>query len=115
MELVYRTLQRPEVDALAWTPADDIRAKGEGRVLSFVQTKTGRPIDIGIAGQLEALVRAAIGSDDGRLGRPADGGVHCNGSRRGLRFWKRHGGRHLVRWPCPGSSRMKLPVGAFVV
>lgn len=60
MELVYRTLQRPEVDVLAWTPAN-VRMKAEGRVLHFKQNKTGRAIDIALVGAFEKLVRAAIG------------------------------------------------------
>jgi integrase len=60
MQLVYRTLQRPEVDVLAWTPAN-IRNKGDGRVLRFVQSKTKKAIDIGLVGELEKLIDAAIG------------------------------------------------------
>jgi integrase len=60
MELVYRTLQRPEVDVLAWTPAN-VRNKEGGKVLHFRQNKTGRLIDIALVGQLGDLVQAAIG------------------------------------------------------
>lgn len=60
MELVYRTLQRPEVDVLAWTPAN-VRTKDGGKVLHFRQSKTGRLIDIALAGQLGDLVKDAIG------------------------------------------------------
>lgn len=60
MELVYRTLQRPEVDVLAWTPAN-VRAKDGGKVLRFVQSKTKRAIDIALVGELGALVAEAIG------------------------------------------------------
>jgi len=60
MELVYRTLQRPEVDVLAWTPAN-IRAKDGGRVLHFRQSKTGRLIDIAVTGRLAELLATAIG------------------------------------------------------
>lgn len=60
MELVYRTLQRPEVDVLAWTPAN-VRTKDGGKVLHFRQSKTGRLIDIALVGQLGDLVREAIG------------------------------------------------------
>lgn len=67
MELVYRTLQRPEVDVLAWTPAN-IRRKDGGRVLGFKQSKTGRVIDIGLTGSLAELIDAAIGEVPGRLG-----------------------------------------------
>lgn len=60
MELVYRTLQRPEIDILAWTPSN-IRSKAGGRVLSFRQSKTGRLIDIALVGRLDEMVRQAIG------------------------------------------------------
>ena len=60
MELVYRTLQRPEVDVLAWTPAN-VRKKAGEAVLSFRQHKTKRLIDIALSGQLGELVTAAIG------------------------------------------------------
>jgi integrase len=61
MELVYRTLQRPEVDVLAWTPAN-IRSKGAERVLHFRQSKTGRLVDIALTGRLGELVAAAVGA-----------------------------------------------------
>ena len=61
MELVYRTLQRPEVDVLAWTPAN-VRTKDGGKVLHFRQSKTGRLLDIGLTGMLGALVQEAIGA-----------------------------------------------------
>jgi integrase len=60
MELVYRTLQRPEVDVLAWTPGH-IKVKGDGQVLRFVRSKTGRQIDIGLVGEFRQLVVTAIG------------------------------------------------------
>lgn len=60
MELVYRTLQRPEVDVLAWTPAN-VRSKDGGKVLHFRQSKTGKLIDIALTGQLGALVAEAVG------------------------------------------------------
>lgn len=60
MELVYRTLQRPEVDVLAWTPAN-IRTKGDGRVLHFRQSKTGRLIDIAMTGRLAELIGGVVG------------------------------------------------------
>ena len=61
MELVYRTLQRPEVDVLAWTPSN-IRVKDGGKVLHFKQSKTGRVLDIALVGELGALVAEAIGA-----------------------------------------------------
>ena len=60
MELVYRTLQRPEVDVLAWTPSN-VRHKDGGKVLHFRQSKTGRLLDIALVGELGALVSEAIG------------------------------------------------------
>lgn len=60
MELVYRTLQRPEIDVLAWTPANIVTKAGEP-VLRFKQSKTQRIIDIGLQGQFKDLVQAAIG------------------------------------------------------
>jgi integrase len=60
MELVYRTLQRPEIDILGWTPAI-IRAKGDGKVLRFKQGKTKQPMDIALTGRLAELVVAAVG------------------------------------------------------
>jgi integrase len=61
MELVYRTLQRPEVDVLAWTPAN-IQKKAGARVLHFRQSKTQRVLDIGLVGRLEELIDSAIGA-----------------------------------------------------
>jgi integrase len=60
MELVYRTLQRPEVDVLKWTPAN-IKVKAGDKVLHFKQSKTGRTVDIALSGQLGALIEAAVG------------------------------------------------------
>ncbi|MBA2723039.1 MAG: tyrosine-type recombinase/integrase [Methylibium sp.] len=61
MELVYRTLQRPESDILFWTPSN-IHQKAGSPVLRFVQNKTKTRIDISLEGQLGALVTAAIGA-----------------------------------------------------
>jgi len=61
MELVYRTLQRPEVDVLAWTPANRI-SKAGAPVLRFVQSKTGRQIDIALTGRLAEIMGQAIGA-----------------------------------------------------
>lgn len=60
MELVYRTLQRPEVDVLAWTPAN-LKTKGDKRVLRNVQSKTGTTVDIELTPMLDALIRDAMG------------------------------------------------------
>lgn len=61
MELVYRTLQRPESDMIGWTAAI-VRRKGDGRVLHFRQEKTGRLVDIALTGRLEQLIDQAIGT-----------------------------------------------------
>lgn len=60
MELCFCSLQRPEVDVLAWTPAN-IVTKGTERVLRFIQHKTKRPMDIGLVGRFAVLVDDAIG------------------------------------------------------
>ena len=61
MELVYRTLQRPEVDIPSWTQAN-IKRKGDERVLRFEQSKTGQKMDIGIVGELADLLTRAMGT-----------------------------------------------------
>lgn len=60
MELTYRTLQRPEVDIPSWTQ-NNIKRKGDGRVLRFEQSKTGQKMDIGIVGVLDELLSRAMG------------------------------------------------------
>ena len=60
MELVYRTLQRPEIDVLAWTPANRITKAG-APVLRFIQSKTQRQIDIALEGRLAEIVDQAVG------------------------------------------------------
>jgi integrase len=60
MELVYRTLQRPEIDILGWR-GSIIRQKADGRVLRFQQGKTGRWVDIAVTGRLAELLDAAMG------------------------------------------------------
>jgi integrase len=60
MELVYRTLQRPEIDVLAWTPAN-VRTKAGTKVLHFRQSKSKHLIDIALDGRLGDLVQRAIG------------------------------------------------------
>lgn len=60
MELTYRTLQRPESDIIRWTTA--VIAKKDGkRILRFKQYKTGKTVDIGLDGRLEALIDQLIG------------------------------------------------------
>lgn len=62
MALVYRTLQRPEVDVLGWTARNIVR-KGDGdtKVLRNKQSKTGRTVDVALVGELAELVRVAMG------------------------------------------------------
>lgn len=60
MELVYRTLQRPEVDVLAWTPANVVN-KDCAKVLRFRQSKSKKQIDIALIGALGELVAEAVG------------------------------------------------------
>lgn len=60
MDLVYRTLQRPESDVIFWTPAN-IRTKGGVKVLLVEQNKTGTTMEIALDGHLAELVNAAIG------------------------------------------------------
>lgn len=66
MELVYRTLQRPEVDVLAWTPTN-IKKKSDGKVLRFTQSKTKKTIDIGLVGRLKELIETAAGEHPAML------------------------------------------------
>ncbi len=61
MELVFRTLQRPELDILGWT-GSAIRQKAGARVLHIQQGKTKRWIDIAITGRLAELIDGAMGS-----------------------------------------------------
>lgn len=63
MELTFRTLQRPESDIVAWTTAI-IKRKGEGRILHFRQSKTGRLMEIALAGRLQELIDSIVGTDD---------------------------------------------------
>jgi integrase len=60
MELVYRTLQRPEVDVLAWTSSNIVPKSGEP-VLRFRQSKTHRQIDIALEGRFKEIVQHAVG------------------------------------------------------
>lgn len=60
MELVYRTLQRPMIDVLEWTPANVV-TKGGVLVPRFFQSKTKRQVDIAMEGQFRDLVKSAIG------------------------------------------------------
>ncbi|OZI64589.1 integrase [Bordetella genomosp. 4] len=60
MELVYRTLQRPESDMTGWTAAN-VRRRGEQRVLRVTQNKTGQVLEIELTGRLLELIEQAIG------------------------------------------------------
>lgn len=60
MTLVYRTLQRPEVDVLKWTRANLI-TKDDKRILRNRQSKTGKRVDIGLTAELEALIKDLSG------------------------------------------------------
>ncbi|MEJ7685675.1 MAG: integrase [Variovorax sp.] len=59
MELVYRTLQRPEIDVLGWTPANVVHKAGKP-VLRFIRQDEA-PDDIGLDGQFGEIVTHAIG------------------------------------------------------
>lgn len=61
MTLVYRTLQRPEVDVLGWTIANIVTKDGK-RILRNKQSKTGKAVDIGLSAELDALVRELAGT-----------------------------------------------------
>jgi integrase len=81
MELVYRTLQRPE-DVLKACAAD-IRMKSVGgtttRVFSVVQNKTSRRVDIEVSAELEAALTMLSGGAVARLSRYL---VHDLGRRK---------------------------------
>jgi len=58
MTLIYRTCQRPE-DLLRVGPADIKKVEHEGRdvrVLRIKQAKTGKTVDIVVAGELETII-----------------------------------------------------------
>lgn len=60
MDLIYRTLQRPE-DIIAWTPADIIQKREPDgsirRVIRNDQGKTGTIVDIGITPEIDAILK----------------------------------------------------------
>ncbi len=60
MELVYRTLQRPESDMTKWT-ADNVRGRGDSKVLRVEQSKTGQVLEIALEGRLLELIDEAVG------------------------------------------------------
>lgn len=68
MELVYRTLQRPESDILGWTVANIVWKDGK-RILRNKQGKTGKVVDIELSPDLDALLSRLVG-DVPRIGRP---------------------------------------------
>lgn len=59
MDLIYRTLQRPE-DIIRWTPADIIRKREPDgsmrKVIRNDQGKTGRVVDIAVTPEIEAIL-----------------------------------------------------------
>jgi len=61
MTLVYRTLQRPEVDVLGWTLANVVTKDGQ-RILRNKQSKTGKVVDIGLSSEIDALIRDLSGA-----------------------------------------------------
>ncbi len=61
MTLVYRTLQRPEVDVLEWTLANIVNKDGR-RVLRNKQSKTGKVVDIALSAEIDALVKELSGA-----------------------------------------------------
>ena len=68
MELVFRTLQRPESDVLDWTISNIVNKDGR-RVLRVKQGKTGKVVDIGLSPELDSLLRRLAG-DVPKIGRP---------------------------------------------
>lgn len=61
MELTYRTLQRPESDIILWTTKVLATERGR-RVLKFTQNKTGKELSVVLDADLDALVRAELGT-----------------------------------------------------
>ena len=60
MDLIYRTLQRPE-DIITWTPANIIQKREPDgsirRVIRNDQGKTGRVVDIGITPEIDSILK----------------------------------------------------------
>jgi integrase len=56
MALTYRTLQRPESDIIRWDRREVLKMRPAGRVLEFVQYKTGRKMTIAFSDELGALM-----------------------------------------------------------
>jgi integrase len=61
MELTYRTLQRPESDIILWTTKVLATERGR-RVLKFRQNKTGKDLTVVLDSDLDAQVRAQLGT-----------------------------------------------------
>lgn len=66
MELIYRTLQRPE-DIITWTAANLVnKREADGtmqRVIRNRQAKTGQVVDIRVTPQIEAILASAAPAD----------------------------------------------------
>lgn len=60
MDLIYRTLQRPE-DIIAWTPANLVnKREPDGSVRKIIRTrqgKTGAAVDIAVTPEIEAILK----------------------------------------------------------
>ena len=60
MDLIYRTLQRPE-DIIRWTPADIIQKRepdgGYRKVIRNDQGKTGAVVDIAVTAEIETILK----------------------------------------------------------
>lgn len=61
MQLAYRTLQRPESDIILWTTKVLTTERGR-RLLKFRQNKTGKDLAVVLDADLDALVRAELGT-----------------------------------------------------
>lgn len=72
MELIYRTLQRPE-DIIGWTRANIVtKREGNGtrRVLRNQQGKTGAIVDIEITPELDAVLQSALNDSVPSISKP---------------------------------------------
>lgn len=61
MQLTYRTLQRPESDIILWTTKVLATVRAQ-RLLKFKQNKTGKELSVVLDEDLDALVRAELGT-----------------------------------------------------
>lgn len=72
MELIYRTLQRPE-DIIGWTRANIVTKRegnGSRRVLRNQQGKTGAIVDIEITPELDAVLQSALNDSVPSISKP---------------------------------------------